>query len=151
MGVIGQKLNFQANDKFSLPNCVGRSCERKNFYFHQKKGVKKIWFDSWRGSYSTLFPPHCPAISRHLPENSILGHLPPFAHPHGLPHVIFSFFSDGISWVEYSFTYFKQEIGNMFMFFSFFSLFLPIFRKNIFWPIYPHLMPPMDHPTSAVA
>ena len=32
-----------------------------------------------RESYFRLFPPHCPAISRHLPENSIFCQLPPFA------------------------------------------------------------------------
>ena len=38
-----------------------------------------------RESYSRLFLPHCPAISCHLPENSIFGHLPPFAPANGQP------------------------------------------------------------------
>ena len=67
----------------------------------------------------------------------------PICAPHGLPHVIFSFFSDRMCWVECSFTYFMQEIMNFFIFYSiFFHYFCPFFRRNTFWPIYPHLMPP---------
>ena len=39
----------------------------------------------WRESYSRLFPPPCPAISCHLPEKTIFGHLPPFAPAYGRP------------------------------------------------------------------
>ena len=39
----------------------------------------------WRKNYSRLFLPHYPAISCHLPENSIFGHLPPFASAFGQP------------------------------------------------------------------
>ena len=38
-----------------------------------------------RKNYSRLFLPHYPAISCHLPENSIFGHLPPFASAFGQP------------------------------------------------------------------
>ena len=38
-----------------------------------------------KGSFAGLLPPHYPAISCHLPENSIFGHLPPFASAFGQP------------------------------------------------------------------
>ena len=87
----------------------------------------------WRESYSRLFPPPCPAISCHLPENSIFGHLPPFTHPHWLPHVIFSLFSDRMCWVEYSLTHFKWEIGNFFISFHFFLIIFAYFSEK---PLY---------------
>ena len=59
-------------------------------------------------------------------KKHFLAYLPPFS----APLVIFSFFSDRMCWVEYSFTHFKREIGNFFIFKNFFSLFLPIFQKN---------------------
>ena len=48
------------------------------------------------------------------------------------PHVIFSFFSDRMCWVEYNFTHFKREIGNHFIFIHFFPLFLHVFQKKLF-------------------
>ena len=44
-----------------------------------------LQYYKWKASYSRLFPPHRPAISRHLPENSIFGHLPPLAPAYGRP------------------------------------------------------------------
>ena len=67
---------------------------------------------------------------------------PPFAHPHGLPHGIFSFFSDRVCWVAYSFTHFKREIGNFFIFFHFFFIIFAHFQKNHFLA---HL-PPFNAP-----
>ena len=47
-----------------------------------------------RESYSRLFPPNCPTVSHHLPENSIFDHLPPFAPAYGRPPYPTSTFID---------------------------------------------------------
>ena len=93
--------------------------------------------------FEIFFHYFCPFFRK----NYFLAYLPPF----NAPHVIFSFFSDWMCWVAYSFTYFKWEIGNFFIFFSFFfSSFLLIFRNTTFWPIYPHLTPPHGPPHGSI-
>ena len=91
-----------------------------------------------RESYSRLFLPHSLAISPHLLENSIFGHLPPFVHPHGLPHVIFSLFSDRMCWVEYSLTHFNWKIW---IFSRFFISFYIIFAHFSEKPLSGHFTP----------
>ena len=75
----------------------------------------------------------------------------PICAPHGLPHVIFSFFSDRMCWVECSFTYFMQEIMNFFIFYSIFFHYLCPFQKKYFLAHLPPFNAPPPHgppPTS---
>ena len=74
--------------------------------------------------------------------------LHPFVHSHELPQGKFSFFSDWIFWVEYSFTHFKQEIGKFFIFLHYFSIVFIHFSKK--WFLGP-FSTPMDQPTFPVA
>ena len=81
------------------------------------------------------------SLSLFLPifqKDYFLAHLPPF----NAPHVFFPFFSDRMCWVEYSFTHFKREIWNHFIFCSFFIIILAHFQKNHFLA---HL-PPFNAP-----
>ena len=58
--------------------------------------------------------------------------------PHGLPFVIFSFFSYGMCWVEYSFIHFKRKIGNFFISIHFFFiLFAHFSERPLFGPFTP--------------
>ena len=95
-----------------------------------------------RESYSRLFPPIVspfPAISRHLPENSIFGHLPPFAPAYGQPLDPTSTFIDKnvITGRCCNYIYREKAIS------SFFSPIVPpcpaICLKIQFFAFYPHL------------
>ena len=99
-----------------------------------------------RESYSRLFPPHCPAISCHLPENSIFDHLPPFAPAYGRPPYFTSTFIDkNVNTVCcYYDIYGKKSIPGCF---HPMSRHFPLSAwKFNFWPFFPHLRLLMGNP-----
>ena len=89
MGINGQKLFFQANGGRWRDNGMETAW---NSFLSTTKFIDKR-FHHWmllqyyirRKSHCMLFPPFCSTISHHLPENSIFGHLPPFAPAYGRP------------------------------------------------------------------
>ena len=105
----------------------------------EKKPVKAI-----TDSLSPLPPP----IMRLKVEKWLF---PPFAHPMGYPMSFFHFFLIGCVGWNVVLLISSKKLGTFSFINHFFHYFCLFFRKNTLWPIYPHLMPPMDHPTSAVA
>ena len=69
--------------KFSLPNCVGRSFDGRNFYLHQKKDVKQIYLIAEEEAIPRCFHPIVPPSPAICLK--IFGHLPPFAPVYGQP------------------------------------------------------------------
>ena len=92
-----------------------------------------------------------PPTSCHNEAQSEKMAFPPFVHPMGYPMSFFHCFLIGCVGWNVVLLILSEKLGNFYFSFIFFHYFSPFFRKNIFWPINPHLMPPMDHPTSAVA
>ena len=92
-----------------------------------------------RKNYSRLFLPHYPAISCHLPENPIFGHLPPFA-PAYERHLdpTSTFINKNVTtWCCCNITYGEKTIPG-----CFYPIILPspaICLKIQFVAIYPHL------------
>ena len=138
---ICEASTFQLFDHFSpLAPAYVQPLYPTSAFIH--KNVITGWFsnDTYRKKpikaiTDSLSPP---PTSCHNEAQSGKMAFPPFCAPHGLPHVIFSFFSDRMCWVECSFTHFKREIGNFFIFFFiFFHYFCPFSEKPLFGPFTP--------------
>ena len=97
----------------------------------------------WESKWSMIF--------RFFQQSCLFCHFCPFwphlCTPMGNPMAFFSFFSDWMLWVEYSFTHFKQEIGNFFIFFHyFFIIFTHFSKKRFFGPFSTFYAPPWTTP-----
>ena len=72
---------------------------------------------------------------------------PMFAHSYGIPHDIFSFFSDIMWWLKYRGIAFKKEIGSFFIFsYHFLTIFASFSNIWLFGPFCPFCTPPWATP-----
>ena len=105
-----------------------------------------LQYDIWRESYSRLFPPPCPAISCHLPEKTIFGHLPPSVPAYGRPlDPTSTLINKNVSTGCYCNNIYREKaIPGCFH--PFVLPFSAIFLKIQFLTIYLHLHTPMGSP-----